>query len=560
MSHRGVVGGRLHGKMRQCIASRRIVAIQTLGFVIAILALAAITYGRIERHLVDSLDARVAALVDRLPRSLAAPASISDTGTVESLIELAMADPDIRAISAPVGALVVGRAKQPSGGVSPWDGEPASIAARGLESRTARIQRSDHDLGELRIYFDRESVRRARSRALLLTVTVSASVFVALAMIVAVVRREEKFRALIENASDITSILDRHGVIRFQSPSARRILGYEPGETIGTRALDLVHPDDRALVSESLARTLNGEGMVPLLQCRVRHRDGSWRHLEAQGSNFMSNPAIDGFVVNSRDVTERAVLMERLRAYQDGLERLVEERTRQLEAAQKELLAKERLAVLGRLTASVGHELRNPLGTIQNAAFTLSERLSAGADAQAVRAVAMVGRNAARINQIITELLDYTRPPRLERLATDLDAWVSEVLAETELPPGLELERDLRSAARVLVDREQLRRALMNVLSNAVQAAQEATGSPLWVRVETSASRDRVEIRVRDCGPGISDEQRERIFEPLYSTRATGTGLGLSIVSNILQAHGGGVDLTNHPLGGAVATLWLKPG
>jgi diguanylate cyclase (GGDEF)-like protein/PAS domain S-box-containing protein len=125
---------------------------------------------------------------------------------------------------------------------------------------------------------------------------------------------EARFRSLIQNASEIVTILDRTGTITYESPALTRIAGWEPDELVGATALNYVHPQDRADVASALASLLTqplGEH-VPPVEFRFRHKDGSWRWFEALGTNLLEEPAVGGLVVNSRDVTERRAFTERL--------------------------------------------------------------------------------------------------------------------------------------------------------------------------------------------------------------------------------------------------------
>lgn len=125
---------------------------------------------------------------------------------------------------------------------------------------------------------------------------------------------EERFRALVQNASDIIVILDADGTILYESPAVERILGYSPEERIGTNALDVLHPDDAEVVRELFRKYLDEPGArPPMVEYRVRARDGTWRHLEAVSTNLLHDPAVGGVVVNARDVTERKRAEEELR-------------------------------------------------------------------------------------------------------------------------------------------------------------------------------------------------------------------------------------------------------
>jgi PAS domain S-box-containing protein len=121
----------------------------------------------------------------------------------------------------------------------------------------------------------------------------------------AVRRSEERFRALVEDAMSLTTVLDAGGTVLYLSPSSERVLGYKPEERLGKSMFDIIHPDDASAVREVIARGSKTPGAFATLECRVRHKDGSWRYLEAGARNLLDSPVVAGIVVNSLDITER---------------------------------------------------------------------------------------------------------------------------------------------------------------------------------------------------------------------------------------------------------------
>jgi len=124
---------------------------------------------------------------------------------------------------------------------------------------------------------------------------------------------EERFRSLVQNTSDIITLLEADGTVRYISPAVERVMGYKPEEQVGTNAFGSVHPDDRERALDTFTEVLKSPGLYPPLEFRVPHKDGSWRHLEHVVNNLLDDPAVRGVVVNSRDVTKRKALEEQLR-------------------------------------------------------------------------------------------------------------------------------------------------------------------------------------------------------------------------------------------------------
>jgi diguanylate cyclase (GGDEF)-like protein/PAS domain S-box-containing protein len=129
----------------------------------------------------------------------------------------------------------------------------------------------------------------------------------------AIKESEERFRSLVQYSSDIITILEADGTVRYVSPAVERVTGYKPEEQVGTNAFGSVHPDDKEQALNTLAEVLKRPGLHPPLEFRVPHKDGSWRYLEHVVNNLLDDPAVRGVVVNSWDVTERKALVEQLR-------------------------------------------------------------------------------------------------------------------------------------------------------------------------------------------------------------------------------------------------------
>src|ERR671911_136516 len=136
-----------------------------------------------------------------------------------------------------------------------------------------------------------------------------------------IIESEERFRSLVQNSSDIITILDTDGTVHYVSPAVQRVTGYKPEEKVGTNAFGSVHPDDTERALNTFAEVLKRPGLHPPLEFRVSHKDGSWRYLEHVVNNLLDDPAVRGVVVNSRDVTERKALEEQPRhqAFHDPL-------------------------------------------------------------------------------------------------------------------------------------------------------------------------------------------------------------------------------------------------
>ena len=229
------------------------------------------------------------------------------------------------------------------------------------------------------------------------------------------------------------------------------------------------------------------------------------------------------------------------------LELRIEERTRELRAAQDELIKNERLAIMGQITATVAHELRNPLSAIKNSAFALKQ-IGAGSSSPQERAITRIEHCVERCDRIVAELLDYTRVQDLRCTVRGFDEWLAELAAELTPPPGGAIDLDLRAeGSTVKLDPDRFRRVIINLVDNAVQAIAEANADGPRPRVilRTRALEHTIELEIEDNGPGIRPEVLVKVFEPLFSTKSFGTGLGLPTVKRIVEQHAGSVELTS---------------
>ena len=237
-----------------------------------------------------------------------------------------------------------------------------------------------------------------------------------------------------------------------------------------------------------------------------------------------------------------------------------------LKEAQDEIVRKGRLAQLGQLTATVAHEIRNPLGAIKVSA-QLIERKARGKELGLEKALDRINNGISRCDQIITELLGFAREKVIVTSSASLDAWLSLVLEEetANIPEPVELRSNLGlGALPVMFDPDQMRRVVINLLSNACEAMVGKGGTKVAnptpnpeIVVATALVAGNIELSVKDNGPGIAEENLQRILEPLFTTKSFGVGLGLPAIEKVLQQHGGGLRIESRPGEGARFTAWF---
>jgi signal transduction histidine kinase len=215
--------------------------------------------------------------------------------------------------------------------------------------------------------------------------------------------------------------------------------------------------------------------------------------------------------------------------------------------AEKDALEKvhrtEKLAAIGQLSSSIAHELRNPLGSIKNAHYFLKTKLNKVLDSNKYKIelqfIDVVGIEVDRCNNIINDLLDFSRQKQLKKEPTRIKPIISKILKSITISKNIVVINNFVIQQYINSDPEQLHYALSNIILNAIQSMEK--GGKL--NIETNTKKDYVEILISDTGCGIPEEIKDKIFEPLVSTKIKGTGLGLSIVKNIIDAHGGKIKV-----------------
>lgn len=257
------------------------------------------------------------------------------------------------------------------------------------------------------------------------------------------------------------------------------------------------------------------------------------------------------------EVVERKTAQQLLSAHRDHLEEMVAERTAALEASQRALLEKERLAMLGEIMAAVSHEIRNPLGTVRSSLFTVKHGLERADPERLSRALERAERNIIRCDRIIEELLDLSRARDVAPRSTPLDTWLRSVVASAGVPPAVACETDLRSAVSLPLDREKMRRAILNLINNSLQSFEEAAGRERRLHVSSERLDGLCRIRITDTGPGMPPEVLGKLGTPLFSTRAFGVGLGLPVVQETISGHGGQVCYESELGKGTTVTIEL---
>ena len=358
-------------------------------------------------------------------------------------------------------------------------------------------------------------------------------------------RSEALVGALVQNSSDVIMVLDAGLVIRYVTPSVESALGHRPDDLVGTPLPSLVDPSDLAAVTAFHSRLAYRPGESARAEWRMRRGDGHFTDVEAVSTDLLENPGVNGIVVTARDITER-------KALELGLTRQV----RELEELDR---------IRTEFVAAVSHELRTPLTSIIGEVEMLIDGDLGDLTTGQAHGVEVVGRNSERLLKLINDLLTlshietralllHREPTRVWCLADSVRSQVCPAAAAKSVTLILNCGPDIGTVA---VDREQLERALLNLLTNAVKFTPEGGKVSLEVRREDA---DLV-FTVADTGVGIPEDEQDRLFTRFFrSSVATrmaiqGTGLGLVIVKRIVEEHGGTISIVSASDVGTTVTV-----
>jgi two-component system, NtrC family, sensor kinase len=271
-----------------------------------------------------------------------------------------------------------------------------------------------------------------------------------------------------------------------------------------------------------------------------------------------------GPVASDDEIGRLAGHLDRLLATLQGwhfeLDTKVADRTRQLADTQAQLVRSEKLATVGQLTASIAHEVNNPIAVIQGNLDLVRELLDAEARARVAPELRLVDEQIERMRLIVTQLLQFARPTEFAGYVESVDparafedclVLVGHLLAKTRI----ELVREFGATRAVSINRQELQQVLVNLLVNAIHAMDGGGTLRLGTR---DAGADTVELNVADSGPGLPPELMAQLFQPFVTRKADGTGLGLWISRGIVERYGGDIVAANRPAGGALFTVRLK--
>ncbi len=342
---------------------------------------------------------------------------------------------------------------------------------------------------------------------------------------------EKRYSILVEEASDgVTMIQD--GKVVFANKKAAEIIGYSIDEIIGLPFEDVVDEKYLQLATEGYMRVIRGEKVSPIAELELIAKSGEPTPIEAS-STLIQYQGCPANLVIVRDIRER----------------------KRMEEQRFEL---ERLAAIGEVATMVGHDLRNPLQAIENAAYYLNNELprllpSILVSQRAVEMLQVINASVNYADKIIRDLHDFsaTKKPTLKKI--NITAIVKETLSQVEIPEDVEFFTELDHLPEIKADQDMIRRVFLNLAVNGIQAMEK--GGTL--KVSTKETKGFVEVSFKDTGVGMPKEDMKKLFTPFFTTKAKGLGMGLAICKRFVEIHGGSIEVESEEGKGSTFTVKL---
>lgn len=350
---------------------------------------------------------------------------------------------------------------------------------------------------------------------------------------------EKKFRALIENNSDIILLMSFTGDILYCSPSLLKVMGYAPEEWIGKKQFDCVHPEDVKTLEAIRERANGSPAETFYYKCRVLHKNGSYRWCEGTLTNLLDESSVSAFVFNFRDVTE-------MKLVEDERERTTTELIKQ----NKDL---EQFAYI------VSHNLRSPVANILGLAHSLNHTQNTDEEKKFI--INGISSAVQKLDEIIIDLnqvLNFSRaggekrePVKIPTLINDIKVTISDQLTKTQTTIVGHYATE-----EIMIQKSYLFSVLFNLISNSIKYRRENV-SPV-IEIKTFTEKDKIKLVVQDNGVGIDMEKYQQQVFGLYKrfhTHVEGKGMGLFMVKTQVEAMGGTITVKSTVNQGTVFTM-----
>lgn len=383
-------------------------------------------------------------------------------------------------------------------------------------------------------------------------------------------QRSHEIQTILNGIQDMILVFTPDQEIVEANEAFLKQMGYTREEVLGKKCFEVYHQTHQPCFGEENGCPLKTviRNRMPAQTIRTRTgANGKLHYMEVTIHPLWEKDGkISRLIEISHDFTKRRIEEEENRK---RLEQMVEERTHQLQETHAKLLHQDKMASLGKLAASVVHEINNPIAGILNLVLLMKRIIKEDGDNDFPdingfeRYLTLMEAETRRISRIVANLLTFSRQSKMELGNLDINRLIEKTLLlndnllkinnvkiHTHLDPAL---------PQVIGSADQLQQVFMNMISNAAEAMEGRSGGLLTVKTWRGEAGEFIVVSFTDNGVGISPDHRDKLFEPFYTTKkkGKGVGLGLSVVYGIIKAHNGSITVDSTPGAGAVFTIQL---
>lgn len=360
-----------------------------------------------------------------------------------------------------------------------------------------------------------------------------------------VVENQKRWQDLLDNIQLAVIVVNTEGVITYANPFLQRLTGYAEKDLIQQYVGKLLPVTERQTLPERLKSAMVA-GPRPHSQWRIICASGKERYLAwSTVRQFGSDGQVTGFVGVGTDITEQIQTQHDLRQIQQEVERIT------------------RANMLGELASTLAHELNQPLAAILSNAQAARRMLSADKLEQQMLFEILddIVRDDKRASEVIhglRSMLQHNEPIRGEHAVADIVREVMQIVDIEAQAQGIVLKLTMSAdLPPICVNKVEIQQVVMNLIINALRVQKTVSQDGRNVHIQVVVQDDMIQFQVRDHGPGIKEEDVEKIFKPFFTTHREGLGMGLALSKRIVEAHGGKIRAENHPEGGALFTFTI---
>ena len=362
---------------------------------------------------------------------------------------------------------------------------------------------------------------------------------------------ERRFRRLYETTRDGIMARDLKGRMINCNSAYAEMLGYTRKELKTLTVQQLLLPEWHEQRERVVSKVLQ-TGHSIVFEREYKRKDGSvfpasvrtWRLTDGKGKAI-------GIWSIVRDISEQKAHQKNLEEQAENLERVVEERTKQLKDS-------ERLAAIGQTAAMVGHDLRNPLQAVLGELYLAKSEVESLPQNETknslLESIQVLEDQAIYMDKIVSDLQAYVRPVKIIKNSVILKETFNDIIASIAVPDNIAVQIQIKDGLPIKADPQLLKRVLINLVTNSVQAM--PNGGNLTLKSQVSRDRS-VSISVEDTGAGIPEKIKPQIFTPLFTTKPRGQGFGLAVCKRVIEAHGGTISFESREGKGAKFTIQL---